>query len=102
MRTTRCWQVDGRLVEELGARAVVVGMDGFHLANETLERLGLRNVKGAPETFDADGFVALLERIRSPIASRPIHAPVYDRSLSAATDTLSRADHTLEVGAGLS
>lgn len=72
-----------RLAQELGTRAIAVGMDGFHLANATLDRLGLRNVKGAPETFDAEGFVALLERVRSPIAPRPIYAPTYDRSHGA-------------------
>jgi pantothenate kinase len=44
--------------------AVVAPLDGFHLANETLESLGLRSVKGAPQTFDAAGFIALLRRVR--------------------------------------
>jgi pantothenate kinase len=39
-------------------------MDGFHLSNETLDELGLRMVKGAPETFDVDGFVGFLARAR--------------------------------------
>ena len=46
-------------------RAVGVPMDGFHLSNVELERLGLADRKGAPETFDADGFVHLLRRIRA-------------------------------------
>ncbi|MEO9328245.1 nucleoside/nucleotide kinase family protein [Gordonia aurantiaca] len=41
-----------------------VPMDGFHLSDAVLERLGRRNRKGAPDTFDAAGFVALLHRIR--------------------------------------
>src|SRR4051812_44943442 len=50
-----------RLAEAAEARhgrgsAVVLPMDGFHLANEVLEALGRRQRKGAPDTFDADGF----------------------------------------------
>jgi pantothenate kinase len=42
-----------------------VGMDGWHLANSVLDRLGRRDRKGAPDTFDAPGYVAFLERVRS-------------------------------------
>ncbi len=58
--------------------AVVVGMDGFHLADGELAARGLAHVKGAPETFDADGFVALLRRLRDPGAD-PVGAPGFDR-----------------------
>ncbi|MFN3866801.1 MAG: nucleoside/nucleotide kinase family protein [Demequina sp.] len=52
------------LAARLGAAtAVVVPMDGFHLAHAELERLGIVERKGAPDTFDAAGFVALLRRI---------------------------------------
>jgi pantothenate kinase len=44
--------------------AVLVGMDGFHLAHATLAALGRVERKGAPDTFDAAGYVALLRRIR--------------------------------------
>jgi pantothenate kinase len=55
-------------------------MDGFHLANAELVRLGLRNRKGAPETFDAGGFVALLRRLHA--ADEPcVYAPAFDRRL---------------------
>ena len=47
---------------------VVVPMDGYHLAQAELERLGRADRKGAPDTFDAAGFVALLARIA---AQRP-------------------------------
>ena len=60
-------------------RAAVVGMDGFHLRQAQLERLGLADVKGAPETFDAVGFVSLLRRLRD--ARRPVSAPAFDRRL---------------------
>jgi pantothenate kinase len=56
---------------------VVVPMDGFHLDNVELERRGLRDVKGAPDTFDAAGFVRLVEQLRR--ADRPVVAPAFDR-----------------------
>jgi pantothenate kinase len=60
--------------------AVAVPMDGFHLANAELVRLGLRDRKGAPETFDAAGFVALLRRLHA--ADEPcVYAPAFDRQL---------------------
>ena len=45
-------------------RARLVGMDGFHLAQAELVRLGRRDRMGAPDTFDAAGYVALLRRLR--------------------------------------
>ena len=61
--------VSAALVAALPAgSAVVVPMDGYHLAQAELERLGRADRKGAPDTFDAAGFVALLARIA---AQRP-------------------------------
>jgi len=60
--------------------AAYVPMDGFHLANAQLDRLGLRDRKGAPETFDADGYVHLLGRLREA-GERPVYAPDFDRRL---------------------
>lgn len=57
-----------------------VPMDGFHLADVQLERLGLRERKGAPETFDAGGYAALLRRIRTEV-DEPVYAPGFDRTL---------------------
>ncbi|MGD8166603.1 nucleoside/nucleotide kinase family protein [Herbiconiux sp. P16] len=51
------------LIAGLGGQAVLVGQDGFHFANQELERLGRRDRKGAPDTFDVGGFVALLGRL---------------------------------------
>ncbi|THF69727.1 nucleoside/nucleotide kinase family protein [Deinococcus sp. Arct2-2] len=68
------------LLEQLGQAAAVVPMDGFHLANQELARLGRRERKGAPDTFDAEGYAALLERLRQP-KGHTIYAPVFDRSL---------------------
>jgi pantothenate kinase len=39
-------------------------MDGFHLSNAVLDARGLRAVKGAPQTFDSEGFVTLLRKAR--------------------------------------
>jgi pantothenate kinase len=68
-----------RLVQELGEDAVVVPMDGFHLSDHELVRLGRRERKGAPDTFDVDGFLSLLRRLRED-ASRTVYAPEFDRA----------------------
>lgn len=68
-----------RVADALGADAVVVPMDGFHLAQATLERLGRADRKGAPDTFDAAGFVALLHRLRA--SEETVWAPEYRRDL---------------------
>ncbi|MEU3063879.1 nucleoside/nucleotide kinase family protein [Streptomyces subrutilus] len=72
-----------RLSEALGpAVAVVVPMDGFHLARAELERLGRADRKGAEDTFDTAGYVALLRRLRAtPNATATVYAPAFDRSL---------------------
>jgi pantothenate kinase len=57
--------------------AVVVPMDGFHLSNEELDRRGLRSVKGAPETFDARGFIDAVGSIRR--ADGDVSLPDFDR-----------------------
>ncbi len=61
--------------------SVVVPMDGFHLAQTELERAGRADRKGAPDTFDADGYVALLRRLRAPEPGRVVYAPEYRRDL---------------------
>ncbi|MEE1651454.1 nucleoside/nucleotide kinase family protein [Brachybacterium sp. J144] len=71
-----------RLVAALGEQAVLVPMDGFHLADVALERLGRRDRKGAPDTFDAAGYVALLQRLRSARPQDPpVWAPMFERDL---------------------
>lgn len=71
------------LTEALGDDAALVTMDGFHLANPVLESLGLRSRKGAPDTFDVSGYVALLRRLRDQ-DDEVVYAPVFDRALDAA------------------
>jgi pantothenate kinase len=71
------------LLHAVGAdRAQVVPMDGFHLANVELQRLGRADRKGAPDTFDSAGYVALLQRLRE---QRPdgdiVYAPEFRREI---------------------
>jgi pantothenate kinase len=68
-----------RIAHELGQDAVVVPMDGFHLTNHELVRLGRRERKGAPDTFDVAGYVSLLRRLRED-ASHTVYAPEFDRT----------------------
>ncbi|WP_329564238.1 nucleoside/nucleotide kinase family protein [Kitasatospora sp. NBC_01266] len=60
--------------------AAYVPMDGFHLSNMQLDRLGLRHRKGAPPTFDARGYLALLERLATD-RFHDIYVPDFDRTL---------------------
>ncbi|CAM5667465.1 Pantothenate kinase OS=Streptomyces griseomycini OX=66895 GN=FHS37_005440 PE=4 SV=1 [Streptomyces griseomycini] len=58
-----------------------VPMDGFHLADAELDRLGLRDRKGAPDTFDAAGYAALLRRLREEAYDDVVYAPGFERVL---------------------
>jgi pantothenate kinase len=68
-----------RVVEALGGRARLVGMDGFHLSGGELDRLGRAERKGAPDTFDAAAYVALLRRLRA--SADTVHAPAFAREI---------------------
>lgn len=63
-----------------GVSAAHVPMDGFHLSDAVLDRLGRRDRKGAVDTFDADGYLALLRRLGTD-QERVVYAPSFDRSL---------------------
>ncbi len=63
-----------------GTTAVLVPMDGFHLANVALAALGRAERKGAIDTFDGAGYAALLTRLRGG-GPDSIWAPTYDRSI---------------------
>ena len=69
---------------QLGDMVQVVPMDGFHLANSELQRLGRRNRKGAPDTFDAAGYVNLLRRIHAQSADEVVYAPEFRRDIEEA------------------
>ncbi len=75
------------LCEASGGAAQVVPMDGFHLANSELHRLGRHGRKGAPDTFDAAGFADLLARLRGQgnnSVDEWVYAPEYRRELEEA------------------
>ena len=69
-----------RIVEALGDRAVLVGMDGFHFAQREVNRLGRAERKGAPDTFDAAGYVDLLDRLRRH-SPDTVYAPEFRREI---------------------
>ncbi len=78
----------GNLVRELNGAGepwvAHVPMDGFHLADAELDRLGRRDRKGAPDTFDAAGYAALLARLREQgtgPAGDVVYAPGFERVL---------------------
>jgi pantothenate kinase len=65
------------------AFACALGMDGFHFDDRVLEARGQRARKGAPDTFDIGGLVAMLDRLRADDGCE-IAVPVFDRSLEVA------------------
>ncbi|KQY55273.1 hypothetical protein ASD11_17105 [Aeromicrobium sp. Root495] len=72
-----------KLVDRLGRRqvsAVRAPMDGFHLADVALRERALLERKGAIETFDAHGYLALLRRIRDE-RDHDVLAPAFERDL---------------------
>ncbi|WP_043264173.1 nucleoside/nucleotide kinase family protein [Streptomyces sp. CT34] len=69
------------LAAELASQAVLVPMDGFHLAEAELRRLGRTDRKGAPDTFDPAGYAALLARLRARESGTPVYAPAFDRRI---------------------
>ena len=73
-----------RSVNEVASKHVakVVPMDGFHLDNSRLEQMGLLHLKGIPDTFDKEGFEALVTRLKT-LPAETIFFPVFDRSIEA-------------------
>ena len=66
-----------RRLNAQGRKSIVVPMDGFHLDNTILEARGLRPRKGAPETFDAPGFLRLVRALKT---GDEVFAPSFDRT----------------------
>jgi pantothenate kinase len=73
------------------SKVSIIPMDGFHLSNEELIALGRRNRKGAPDTFDVEGFISLIKKVKHepqvdhkfPIFHREIEASVENEGLVA-------------------
>jgi pantothenate kinase len=59
----------------------VVPMDGYHLANVELQRLGRAGRKGAPDTFDSAGYAAMLQRLRRQTPDEIVYAPEFRREI---------------------
>jgi len=72
------------IAAEFGAAVQVLPMDGFHLANGELQRLGRASRKGAPDTFDAAGFVNLLRRLKTQAPDEVVYAPDFQREIEEA------------------
>ncbi|MBO0873894.1 MAG: nucleoside/nucleotide kinase family protein [Pseudonocardia sp.] len=79
-----------------GVRTALVGMDGFHIAHRALRRLGLVEVKGAPETFDAAGYVALLRRLRER-SDEVVWAPEFRREIEDAIQSAVPIGHDVRL-----
>ena len=85
------------LVAALGQGAKAVPMDGFHYDDAVLIARGARARKGAPDTFDAQGFFHLLKRLR---VEDEVAIPLFDRDLEisrAGADIVTAADRLLVV-----
>jgi len=87
--------------EKRGQGAAIVPMDGFHFDNAVLEARGILSRKGAPFTFDVDGYAALLKRLRSK-PDRDIAVPVFDRALDLARagGSIITPDHRFLIAEG--
>lgn len=85
------------LVKSLGAGAKAVPMDGFHYDDAVLIKRGARDRKGAPDTFDVQGFLHLLRRLRR---EAEVAIPLFDRALEisrAGADIVGKDDRILVV-----
>lgn len=85
------------LVTALGKGAKAVPMDGFHYDDAVLIARGARDRKGAPDTFDVQGFLHLLRRLRT---EDEVAIPLFDRDLEisrAGADIVTVADRVLVV-----
>lgn len=78
-KSTLAERLAGALLAD-GYPVRLVPMDGFHLADVALDRLGRRDRKGAADTFDGFGYLALLERIRAG-GDHTVYAPSFHRGL---------------------
>lgn len=76
--TVAAWLANA--LDPAARRAVWVPMDGFHLAQAELERLGRSHRKGAIDTFDGAGYASLLDRIALE-RDRIVYAPAFDRRI---------------------
>lgn len=87
-KSTLAVQVSAELDRRAPGTVTLLGMDAFHLAQRILDRRGQADIKGAPQTFDALGYLRTLERIRN--TTETVYAPEFDRgqedSIAAAVE----------------
>lgn len=79
-----------------GVNTEVLAMDGFHYDDAILNLRGQRARKGAPETFDVDGFAALLDRLRANTQPE-IAVPVFDRDMELSRNCARLIPRNVEV-----
>lgn len=79
-KTTLAKALVERINDQNPGTAAYLPMDGFHLANSTLDRLGIHDRKGAIDTFDGWGFLALLDRVRTE-TDQVVYAPSFQRAV---------------------
>jgi pantothenate kinase len=81
--------------------AVLIPMDGYHLSNKQLSKLGISDRKGAFDTFDSHGFVKLLKRINEE-PTKDIYFPIFHREIeeSYAADGVVLANTKLVITEG--
>jgi pantothenate kinase len=84
-----------QIVAAWGPTARLLPMDGFHLAGEELERLGRADRKGAPDTFDVDGYLSALRRVRARDAD--VLVPRFHRGIEEPIANAIRIEVTAEV-----
>ncbi len=66
-----------RRLNAQGRKTSVVPMDGFHLDNAILHSRSLFARKGAPETYDAPGFLRMVHALKT---GEEVFAPAFDRT----------------------
>lgn len=79
-KSTLAAQLQSELAQSYPGASVVLAMDGYHLAQSVLDRRGLADVKGAPETFDGRGFASMLHRLHAEQA-QTLYAPCFHREI---------------------
>jgi len=86
--------VDHRAEQDVSgdvAVGVVEDLELVEVDDRDGRRLGRAGRKGAPDTFDAAGFVALLGRVRAGVEI--VYAPVFDRGIEEPIAGAIAVDH---------
>ena len=84
-----------QVAEAIGPAARVVPMDGYHLSNPELRRLGRADRKGAIDTFDAEGYLSLARRLAAN--ERVVYAPEFDRAIEEPVAGSIRIDRSVRL-----